>query len=239
MINKALSVIFLIFLILLYLFVNQQKLIYPGMSREIDVSHPILKEPFEMINTSYYKKGKTGKLWLILGGNRSLPSDFTDYIGESTNSILMITYPGYNKTELKPNLETINLTIDNCIKKLNIKGYNNNDINFICHSIGCAAAINYLANKKIEIGKLVLLAPFSNISQVIYDKYMIPKFLINKLIDHMWDNQKIIDVHKSIEIVIIHGKHDKYLCELRGCNLEITDDDHNSIKRFIPTFINN
>jgi hypothetical protein len=132
----------------------QESLIYPGLKRE--KIH--LKEPFDQIDNSYYKKGSTGKLWILLGGNNSLPGDFEDYVIDKQDSFLLVTYPGYNGAELRPDPETMNKVIENCMKKLD-KNYK---INFLCYSIGCAVAINYLSSvgKKTNTDKVILLAPF-------------------------------------------------------------------------------
>ncbi len=243
MIKKITFIIIILMIILLY---KQETLIYPGIGREIDYLHPVTKEPFELIDTSYYKQGTTGNIWILLGGNASLPSDYISYVKHSKNSILLLTYPGFNKTKLRPNLDNINLVIDCCIKKLNKRGYHNENISFICYSIGCAAGINYLSTNKLKINKLILLAPFYNISKVIEDNYYIPQFISNSLLDHVWDNHKIKDIHQSINVIIIHGKNDKLinvkhseiLSKVRFSKLIITEDCHNTITRLINDYIN-
>jgi predicted esterase len=243
----VLSLILSLILSLMTLVYYQETLIYPGMSRPGQK----LKKPFEAIGNSYYKKGSTGKLWVFFGGNAAIPIDYMDHIKliEPDDSLLIITYPGYNgdKTKLSP--ETTNEIIDHCIKEIKLKGYKNTYINFICYSIGCAIAINWLHKNKTQINNLVLLAPFWSLDEVIYSKYPFPSVLIKSLINHNWENKKITDINKNINITIFHGKQDKLihyshsvrlakLAKLTESKLIITEhDDHNTIRNKIPEIL--
>jgi len=225
---------------LLILATFQEKLIYPG----IENPQILLKEPFEQINDSFYKRGSTGKLWLFFGGNKSKSTDFVDI--NSKHSFLIITYPGYNGTMSNPNPETTYDTIEKCIKKVCSKGYENKNINFMCYSIGCAIALNYLSKSKLPINKLILCAPFWSLDEIVHSKYPFPKFLIKQLMNHNWENDKIKDIHHEINVTILHGKNDKLihyshserLAKLRKSKLILTEHDHTSIRTRIPEYLN-
>ncbi len=234
--------IFLVFLLLVLLATFQEHLIYPGIKRE----KCILTEPFEDIYGSYYKKGSTDILWVFFGGNGSLPADFIDIIEQFDHSFLMVTYPGYNGTPLKPNPETINNLVEKCLNDI-IKRKQGNKyiINFVCYSIGCAAGINYLSKQHLKINKLLLLAPFWSLDEIVYSKYPFPKFIIKQLMNHNWENEKLKDIHRDIDVTIIHGKndnlihfgHSERLSKLRKCKLILTDDTHSSMRNKIITYL--
>jgi predicted alpha/beta hydrolase family esterase len=247
MIIKTISALItiLIILLLLILVTFQESLIYPGMKRPGE----ILKEPFEQIHDSFYKKGSTGKIWIFFGGNGSLPIDYINGIKliKEDHSFLIITYPGYNGTKTKLTPGTTNALISKCIEELNNRGYQPKDINFMCYSIGCAIAINYLSDHPLLINKLILLAPFWSLDEIVHSKYPFPIFLIKKLINHNWENERLKNVHSKIDITIIHGKQDKLidyshsqrLSEVTKCKLILTEyDDHQSIYNKIPEYIN-
>jgi predicted alpha/beta hydrolase family esterase len=248
MILKTVStvIIVLIFLLLLILATFQENLIYPGIKRP----GIILKEPFEEIHDSFYKKGSNGKIWVFFGGNNSLPGDYINIINNMSidgHSFLIITYPGYNNTQLKPNPKTTYEKIDNCLNAIKKKGYKDENINFICYSIGCAVAINYLSKKKILIKNLVLFAPFWSLDEIVHSKYPFPIFVIKNLLNHNWENEKLKDIHHKIDVTIVHGKKDKLinynhserLSKIRKSKLILTEeDDHTSISNRISEYIN-
>lgn len=223
---------------------KQENLIYPGMKRPIH----ILQEPFENIHHSFYKKGTTGKIWIYFGGNNNNPIDYHDIFKNISieHSILLITYPGYNGFKQDMNPHNTNLTIKKCINSILNKGYNIKDINFICYSIGCAIAINYLATHNININNLVLLAPFWSLDEIVHSKYPYPISIIKFLMNHNWENYKLKDIHPNINTTIIHGKNDELihyshsdrLSKLRNIELIYTNDDHRSIREIIPNIIN-
>lgn len=236
------TIISSLFLLLCTLTTIQEQLIYPGIKRQIQ----ILNEPFLNINNSYYKKGNTGILWVLFGGNDSLPIDFVDITELSKHSFLIITYPGYNNTPLKPSPDNISNLTNQCLVKVQTL-YNYNIINFMAYSIGCAAAIYYLSqNRKIQINKLVLLAPFWSLDEIVHSKYPFPTFIIKKLLNHNWENEKLKDIDPKIDVSIFHGKNDKLinfnhserLSKLKKCKIIFTDDDHTSIRNKMIHIIN-
>jgi len=239
--------LFFVIIFLSVLTIFQEQLIYPGINRPT----LLLNEPFENIHGSYYKQGTSGILWVIFGGNHSLPADFIHLVEQDSvnHSFLIITYPGYNETPLKPTPESINLLVDKCIQKI-MKNYK---INFLCYSIGCAAGINYLHHNyrhgnrlKLPINKLILLAPFWSLDEIVHSKYPFPKSMIKQLLNHNWENEKLKSIDPDIKVIIIHGKNDELihfshserLAKLRHCQFILTNDTHGSVTSKMSSIIN-
>ncbi len=228
----------LIALFLAWIF--QEQLIYPGLFRTS------FKLSFQNIQTKdgdtgcYYKEGNPGTpLWIVLGGNNSLPQDYQALASKTVNSYLLINYPGFGGTVGKMKPETTAELISNCLKAVQKP---NQVINFICHSIGCAVGLNFLdKNPHIVPKRLVLLAPFWKLEEVIAKKYtfVLPESVITSLINHTWDNfEHIESLHPETDVTIVHGRNDRLIDWKQGERLAkkhknakftLTDDDHNSI----------
>lgn len=232
----ALVVIGLILLGLVILLAIQDFFIYPGRFRTKPEN---IEEGFENINGSLFKKGVSKKLCIVFGGNSSIPSDFVSFSKHSDNYILIIAYPGYFGTPGIPRSETTVKYIDELVKKL-VKNHGITETNFICHSIGCAIALDYLKKTKHKPTKVVLFAPFYNLSYIIHKESGIPLNIVRFVLMQEWDNTVIKDLPQDLDIVIYHGTNDKLihhnesvsLSKLhKGVKLIITEDDHNSLVR--------
>lgn len=233
-----LKLILLVIIVLTFLWYNQEVLIYPGILRH----EKHLKEPFKRLkNGSYYKDGNTKILWIVLGGNNSMPHSF-EILNKSKHSILLIKYPKFAKYyDEQINSHTLNNRINDSLKEINYKDL---EINFICHSIGCAVGLNYLRfHKYIKPKKLILLAPFWKIEEVIYDCYKIPQFLLDILLEHKWNNHENLSHLNHIDdITILHGENDPLISWKQGERLSKlrdnikfikTNDDHSSIINYL------
>ena len=220
---------------------NQEALIYPG----INSTKKVLTEPFIDIKGSYFKKGTSDILTVFLGGNNSTPTDFENHAKISKDNVLIIVYPGFNKTSGKINKKSITQYINFVLAKV-CKKHQCYNINFICYSIGCAICLHYLSetdNKsKNKVLKCTLLAPFWSLDRVVSDIYCFPKEVVRVFLNHNWENFKTIQkIDDNIEIEIFHGKNDKLinithseqLSKMRKCKFNITDDDHYTILRHI------
>lgn len=236
LVSFVVALIVLSLLVLLVLLSIQDYFIYPGRFRPRPEN---IHEKFENINGSLFKKGHSSKLCVIFGGNGSIPSDFIDYAKHSDHSVLIIAYPGYFGTSGIPRSDTtveyINDVLLPVVKKNNIK-----ETHFICHSIGCAIALNYLKQTGFSLTKVILFAPFYNLSYIIHKESGIPLEIVRLVLMQEWDNSIIGDLHQDLDIIIYHGKNDKLihhnesisLSKLhKGVKLIITDDDHNSLVR--------
>ena len=224
----------------------QKHLLYPGRHRECKT----LEEPFTQIENSFFKPGTSQDLWVFLGGNNSIPSDYSHYAQTSEHNCLLITYPGYNCNEADPNPDTMADTIKKCLDKLKDNPMHKKFvINFVCFSIGTGVGLYFLSKygKDYNIKKVILLAPFWSIDEIVWDKCLIPQSVVRYLLIHNYENHlNLLQIPKDIEITIAHGKSDEIIShehslrlnKLRKSKLIITDDDtHLTINRLIPELI--
>jgi len=249
------AVICIVYLLLLGLLNTVQlDLLYPGRYRECTE----LGEPWQKISNSYYKKGTTKDLWVVLGGNNSVPTDYVKFTIGSDHNFILIGYPGYcleggkgpshpdptnTAKEIKTSLDKFKDTNTNT---------NTNTINFVCYSIGTGVGLNFLSNHpEYQVKKVVLIAPFWSIEDIVWDKCFIPNSIINYFLVHSWDNHaNIIKLPDIIDLTLVHGKndilitseHSERLFELikhrKNAKLILTeDDDHLSVCRLIPDLI--
>ena len=106
------------------------------------------------------------------------------------------------------------------------------DVSFLAHSIGCAAALEYaahaaeLANTEsasgLNIGKLLLISPFTSIVEMSSRVLPIPILGLDRLIRHDFDNIRSLSAlsvawtqeqdsesrRRSIPVSIVHGDAD-------------------------------
>jgi hypothetical protein len=222
----------IIFTLLVSLF--QDSFIFVGMYRD---SKYLFKKPFEKIEGSYYKQGSSDELFVVCGGNDSLPQDYVKTALGSEHSFLLICYPNYYKNiggipsgTLNLNLESSGIQqileefeppnpyntyseIHRCLRK---KAYKyKNKITFLCYSIGCAIGLNYLSNSYFSkyTNKIILLAPFYSLEEVANYKYtFLPSMFITPLLKYTWNNyEHITKIPNDIKIIIIHGKNDNFI----------------------------
>lgn len=205
--------LFVVYLILLYFL--QDYIIYAGINRYC-IS---LKDKYESIGPGcYYKKGTTGTLWIVLGGNESLPEQYTDIIDEYDHSFVTVSYPGYGENRTKyghcPRSDTVVSLLDTILKEV-VDDYK--DIRFICHSMGCGIGLYYLSHKKLhfDVNKVILLAPFWSLIAVISESYysaFISDFLVKYIVRSEWNNYENIQlVDPKTEIHIYHGRYDSLI----------------------------
>jgi predicted alpha/beta hydrolase family esterase len=229
---------------------KQESLIYPGKFR----NSKIPDKPFvHLANGSWYLERKNSKkIWIVLGGNNSMPHDFKKEALASEYSFLLVHYPGFGRktgnTRPKTTFRLINECLKECFKRIKYK-----EINFVCHSIGCGIGLHYIAHAKKfilkKVGRVVLLAPFWKLEEVIANKktYILPEKMITMLIDHTWNNYEHIKlVPRNIEVIIVHGSKDslidykqgKRLSNVRkGTRFIMTNDDHDTITNKIHKIV--
>lgn len=223
----------------------QEYLMYPGRYRE----QSVISESFRQIDKSYYKKGISNKLWVICGGNYSIPQDYVKFTEGLDHSWLLVNYPGYPGNENEhPNPETMSKNIRKCLEKL--KEYKH--INFLGYSIGTAVTLNYLEKYGPDhpVETVILLAPFYSIDEIIYSKFLVPRIVTQNLLNHNWNNyEAITKLPVDINLTIAHGKNDEVVNYEQSIQLHelikdkihtkliLTEDDHMSVCRLIPELI--
>lgn len=246
---RTLSFALFIFILLIsiILIIFQEHFIYTGYHRTIIP----LKPPYQHLkNNSYYKQGTSDELWLIFGGNGSLPQDYVILTKNTNHSYIYINYPGFGGIDgsMSPNsslklIDDIITLIPNKYTNINILGY----------SIGCAVSMHYLYKRPKfmkKINKIRLLAPFWSLDEVANNRYLpyLPNYIIKTLLSHNWENYIYIKhIDPNINLIILHGQNDIYvpydqskrLHELRPNTMFITtDDDHESILKKINIVLN-
>lgn len=234
---------------------HQQEYIYPGtLLSKVDAG-----DGYVNIGNAYYKEGGSGsgsgsgskQIWFLLGGNCCRPNDFSHIV--SDDSLCVVIYPGYGGTTGTPEPHSIRKTLHKCVRKIKKLGYDEKNMNFLCYSMGCAIGIDYLHLTKMSINKLVLVAPFFSLEDVVYDKYLVPISIIKLLLNHSWDNSRLVDT-KFKKLTIAHGFYDKLigprhvekLTDVLEASPEVVDkylvitttDDHYTIFFKINIFMN-
>ena len=110
-----------------------------------------------------------GRLWVMVGGNASLALDWADLIVDVKDSragYLLIDYPGYGnsrgKASSKRMLESCEAAMQTLAKRLKVKPERlEADINYLGHSMGCAAVLQLAARHKAN--RIILVAPFTSL----------------------------------------------------------------------------
>lgn len=215
--------------------VQQQKYIYPGtLLPKVNAG-----EGFVDIGNAYYKKGTSAsggqnndkQIWFLLGGNCCKSDDFSHVV--SDHSLCIVIYPGYGGTTGTPEPHSIRKVLHTCIKHIKKLGYQESNINFLCYSMGCAIGIDYLHFSKMSINKLVLISPFYSLEDVVYDKYKVPINIITLLLDHSWDNSRLVNT-KFNKLTIVHGINDKLIGPRHVEKLvDVLETNHDLINKYV------
>lgn len=119
-----------------------------------------------------FDNNQTDKVILYLHGNSGRINDFfADLIQYGT--VVSPAYPGYHESEGSPDTEGVYeaalLAYDNLV---NTKGVNPNNIIILGHSMGGSPAV-YVAGKRPEARKLILINTFSSIQSMCERQYSI------------------------------------------------------------------
>lgn len=243
-----LTITLLLLILIPTLYSIQNYFIYPGLRRHLE---NFKDSEFSYIDGSLYKSG-TGdklngdKLIIIIGGNGSVPTDFIPFV-KGNDHFLLVGYYGPDR-DISPTSESISKHLGS-ILNLITRSSKINSVKFICHSIGCGIALDYLSKNKLSLPtEIVLLAPFCKLSEIISKESGIPIQLIKSVLAQEWDNEEAITkLGRNTDVTLIHGRIDdlinwsnsERLSKLyKPCKLILTDDDHNSIvKNVLPKFI--
>ena len=118
-------------------------------------------------------ENQTSQNWILyLHGNAGRLADFFQYLTPNAN-VLSPAYPGYHESEGKPSVENVYETATLAYDWLvNVKKVPENKITILGHSMGGSPA-TYLASKKPQAKKLVLINTFSSIQSMFFSTYSI------------------------------------------------------------------
>ena len=125
-------------------------------------------------NTSlwYFPKSDSDQVILYLHGNAGRINAFFPELTSQAN-VLSPAYPGYHESEGGPTPETTYETAKLAYDWLvNTKGFKENQITILGHSMGGSPAV-YLASEKPNAKKLVLINTFSSVQSMCFRQYSI------------------------------------------------------------------
>lgn len=153
-------------------------------------------------------------------GSRAL--DWMSIINQAPKSsvgFLLIDYPGCGANEGMIRPKDLYESSLGAIKALNqhFKGVQCKKINVLGHSFGCAAALQFSSKYKVE--KIVLIAPFTTLYEIVYEKAGLIAWLIP---DKMDNGEYLKELYNRIprpEVTIIHGNRDQIVPVTMGCEL--------------------
>jgi len=202
-----LIIIFLYIYWVLYLYFNQDKLIFQN-----SYAKPIIPKYAKVITykTSdgvlleggYLQNSQNAPLVLYFGGNATNVLEFLDDLAREFKGYNFIgfNYPGYGNSEGKPSQKKILKYALEIAKK-----YKPQIV--IGRSLGTAVA-SYVAYK-IEVKKVILITPFDSIEHIAKIKY--PFFPISLLLKHKFKELEYLKKCKSNNIYAIFVKNDEVI----------------------------
>jgi pimeloyl-ACP methyl ester carboxylesterase len=171
----------------------------------------------------YNVKGTSPKsIWMCFGGNATDASIWYPALAKirdvEDHVIVYVDYPGYHKCQGIPSPSNVQESSENALiavcRKLNLSS-TDFTINAFGWSLGAAAATQFaLLHSKFR-GTLILLAPFTSISDI--TRLRFGEF-ISYFVSHRWDVESMLkmlytlkSLRKIKRIVIIHGKKDDHI----------------------------
>lgn len=213
LINILILFSFVIVLVLLTLYIFQNKLIYPSPKPQLNILLPEHASEVNLgMSKSYLLMPKSTEsqsipLMIFTHGNAELASywlnDFKPLI-ENNIAVLIVEFPGYGGSMVKTNLHTINETMLNAFDFVSkLPEINKNKIFAYGRSIGGGAAA--LLAKQRPLSALCLESTFSSLPKLVSEKGM-PSFLLAD----RYDNEDIIK-KLDIPIFLYHGVNDKII----------------------------
>lgn len=191
------------------------------------------------------KDGKEPKsVWLCFGGNGTVALDWLGYIGrwDPEFAYLMVDYPGYGDCKGSPSpariRESSKAAVSALASHLKLTPEQLQPrLRVLSHSIGCAAGL--MVAKDLEIKKIILIAPFTTLTDMGRRLLGWPLCYINM---HRFDNRRELArvVDQGAQVVIFHGVEDEVIPVEMGRELalehpgkvtlhEQPGEDHNHI----------
>ena len=257
LINFFLIVFLVYFIITVFLFFYQRKLLYhPSVnSRSIyTLDHQIeeIKIPSEKeLIAWYYKKNENYKTLVFFHGNAGDLSNRIYKLNELSKlnlNYLIFAYRGFNDNEGMPSEEGLYKDAENVIKWLKSKNILENKIILYGESLGTAVAIHTAQSKNFS--GIILEAPFTSMVDLGQKYY--PFFPVKFLLKDKYESKKKLNLINS-PVLVMHGEKDKivpfymgkqifeilpspkfsYFNEQDDHMMEYNQDLINSIKNFI------
>jgi len=213
LINFFLIVFLVYFIITVFLFFYQRKLLYyPSVnSRSIyTLDHQIeeIKIPSEKeLIAWHYKKNENYKTLVFFHGNAGDLSNRIYKLNELSKlnlNYLIFAYRGFNDNEGMPSEEGLYKDAENVIKWLKSKNILENKIILYGESLGTAVAIHTAQSKNFS--GIILEAPFTSMVDLGQKYY--PFFPVKFLLKDKYESKKKLNLINS-PVLVMHGEKDK------------------------------
>ena len=153
-------------------------------------------------------------LWLFFGGNGSLSLDYLNltHSWDPGFSYVFVDYPGYGLCHGSPNPARIKESITALAAKLRQEfGWDESQfqarVGVIGHSLGSAAAL--IAAEQLQLGKAVLCAPFTSMTDMARHLFGWPLCYLNR---HRYDNlARLARLPSQAQVHVFHGVADEVI----------------------------
>lgn len=154
-------------------------------------------------------------IWLCFGGNGTVALDWLKYVEswDQENAYLLIDYPGYGDSEGSANPTRIREASKAAVQVMTEHLKQSPEqiqprLRIMAHSIGCAAGL--MAANDLEINKIILIAPFTSMTDMGKIFLGWPLCYINM---HRFDNRYELTkaTERGAQVVIFHGTQDKVI----------------------------
>ncbi|MCB1208324.1 MAG: alpha/beta fold hydrolase [Verrucomicrobiales bacterium] len=170
-------------------------------------------------------------IWVCFGGNGSLALDWLYYTDnwDSGNAYLLVDYPGYGKCAGSPNpariQENIRAAAEALTTHLGAKDIADlrPRLRVMGHSLGAAAAL--LAADELKVNRIILLAPFTSMTDMANKVLFWPLGYLNR---HRYDNRPLVKKLASdgAQITLFHGVDDGLIPPEMSKALAAIDPQH-------------
>lgn len=157
--------------------------------------------------TRFYHLQQSDQVLIFFHGNAGSTCDRSPLIeifNSSEYSLIFVEYAGYSNDPQPPSKKRILNDVDQLAEFLNIQGYTKTVV--VGNSIGSGPA-SYLTTK-IEVDKLVLIAPFNSLAAVAQSYY--PIFPMKFILTENYDNASWLEQFEG-ELLILHGSSDSVI----------------------------
>ena len=211
--NVFFFIFFAYFLITVFLYFYQRKLLYHPNINSFDthsINHKIEKVLISSKNDLiawHYKNNESYKTLVFFHGNAGGLSNRVYKLNELSKlklNYLIFAYRGFNGNSGKPTEEGLYEDADRAINWLKSKGIYEKDIILYGESLGTAIAIHTGQFKNFS--GIILEAPFTSMIDVGQKYY--PIFPVKFLLKDKYESKKKLKNLKS-SILVMHGKKDK------------------------------
>lgn len=155
----------------------------------------------------FYKKEGSSNYPAIFyfGGNGEHANLSLDWLSKdfTNNEVYALNFPGYGKSENKPNQKNIEKMFLEATEKLQ----NNKKVILIGRSLGTGFS-TYVANHLKNVEGLVLITPYSKITDVACERFIyVPSIVCSALMENQMDDVKnISNINEPIFIIFANGE---------------------------------